>query len=65
MTFIRNINLAFKYFIFGVLTTGLLLTAMLISYRGMKGTNERFDRFSDKFQALALTVSEMHTQSLF
>ena len=64
MPFIRNINLAWKYFIFGVLTTGLLLTAMLISYQGIKGTNERFDRFSDKFQALALIVSEMHTQGI-
>ncbi|MDR3579127.1 MAG: methyl-accepting chemotaxis protein [Oryzomonas sp.] len=64
MPFIRNINLAWKYFVFGVLTTGLLLTAMLISYRGLKGTNERFDRFSDKYQALALTVSDMHTQGI-
>ncbi len=64
MPFIRNINFVWKYLLFGVLTTGLLLTAMLISYRGMKGTNERFDRFSDKYQALALTVSEMHTQGI-
>jgi len=64
MQFMRNSNLAGKYFVFGVLTTGLLLTAMVISYQGMKGTNERFDRFSDKYQALALTVSEMHTQGI-
>lgn len=64
MPFIRNINLFFKFFVFAGLATILLLTAMLISYRGMKGTNERFDRFSDKYQALALSVSEMHTQGI-
>jgi len=62
--FIRNINLAWKFSIFAGLATLLLLTAMLISYRGMKGTNERFDRFSDKYQELALTVSQMHTQGV-
>lgn len=64
MSFIRNINLAWKFFIFGVLASVLLLVAMVISYRGMKGINERFDRFSDKYQALALTVSEMSTQGI-
>ncbi|WP_246153129.1 methyl-accepting chemotaxis protein [Oryzomonas rubra] len=64
MSFIKSINLFWKFFIFGGLATVLLLTAMFVSYRGMKGTNERFDRFNDKYQSLALTVSEMQAQGI-
>ncbi|MDD2271791.1 MAG: methyl-accepting chemotaxis protein [Desulfuromonadaceae bacterium] len=62
MSFFRNINLFWKFGIFGALASTLLLVAITFSYLGAKGTNDRFDRFTDKYSALALTVSEMYTQ---
>ena len=64
MSFFRNINLFWKFGIFGGLASTLLLVAIIVSYVGVKGTNDRFDRFTDKYSALALTVSEMHTQGI-
>ncbi|MHB8121873.1 MAG: methyl-accepting chemotaxis protein [Desulfuromonadaceae bacterium] len=64
MSFFRNIKLFWKFGIFGFLATTLLLVAITVSYFGAKGTNDRFDRFTDKYSALALTVSEMHTQGI-
>jgi len=64
MSFFRNINLFWKFGIFGALASSLLLVAITVSYLGVKGTNDRFDRFTDKYSALALTVSEMHTQGI-
>jgi len=62
MSFFRKINLVWKFGIFGVLASTLLLVAIIVSYLGAKGTNDRFDLFTDKYSALALTVSEMYTQ---
>ncbi len=62
MSFFRKINLVWKFGIFGTLASGLLLVALIVSYLGAKGTNDRFDFFTDKYSALALTVSEMYTQ---
>ncbi len=64
MSFFRNINLFWKFGIFGALASTLLLVAITVSYLGVKGTNDRFDRFTDKYSALSLTVSEMHTQGI-
>jgi len=64
MSFFRNINLAWKFGIFGSLASSLLLVAIIVSYFGVKGTSDRFDRFTDKYSALALTVSDMHTQGI-
>lgn len=64
MSFFRNMKLLWKFSIFGGLATFLLLIAVAVSYFGVKGTNARFDRFTDHYQALALTVSEMHTQGI-
>lgn len=64
MSFFRNINLFWKFGIFGGLASTLLLVAIIVSYVGVNGTNDRFDRFTDKYSALALTVSEMHTQGI-
>lgn len=64
MSFFRNITLFWKFGIFGGLASTLLLVAIIVSYVGVKGTNDRFDRFTDKYSALALTVSEMHTQGI-
>lgn len=62
MSFFRRINLVWKFGIFGALASILLLVAIIVSYLGAKGTNDRFDLFTDKYSALALTVSEMYTQ---
>ena len=64
MSFFRNINLFWKFAIFGGLASSLLLVAIIVSYISVKGTNDRFDRFTDKYSALALTVGEMHTQGI-
>jgi len=64
MSFFRNINLLWKFSVFGVLVSSLLLVVITVSYLGVKGTNDRFDRFTDKYSALALTVGEMHTQGV-
>jgi methyl-accepting chemotaxis protein len=64
MSFIRNINLSVKFTLFGAIVSILLLLATLVSYHGMSGTTKRFDRFMDKYQALALLCSEMHTQGI-
>jgi len=64
MSFFRNINLFWKFGIFAGLASTLLLVAIIVSYLGVKGTNDRFDRFTNKYSALALTVSEMHTQGI-
>lgn len=64
MPFIRNIKLSAKFALFGSIITVLLFLATLVSYHGMSGTTERFDRFMSKYQALALVCSEMHTQGL-
>jgi methyl-accepting chemotaxis protein len=64
MSFFRNINLAWKFAIFGGLASSLLLVAITFSYLGVKGTNNRFDRFTDTYSSLALTLSEMHTQGI-
>lgn len=64
MSFFRSINLLWKFTLFGAAVGLLLLVTMVISYTGMKGTEQRFDRYSGVFQALALTVSEMHTQGI-
>jgi methyl-accepting chemotaxis protein len=64
MSFFNNIKLFWKFTIFGGLASALLVVTMLVSYSGMKGTERRFERYSGTFQALALTVSEMHTQGI-
>jgi len=64
MAFFNNIKLFWKFSIFGALASVLLVVTMLVSYSGMKGTERRFERYSGTFQALALTVSEMHTQGI-
>ncbi len=64
MQFFRNINLCWKFGILGGLVSTLLLVAITVSYLGAKGTNNRFNRFTDKYSALALTVGEMHTQGI-
>lgn len=64
MSFFRNINLFWKFSIFAGLATLLLLVVIGVSYLGVQGTNQRFNRFTDQYQALALTVSEMHTQGI-
>lgn len=62
MSFFRRINLVWKFGIFGTLASTLLLVAIIVSYLGAKGTNDRFDLFTNRYSALALTVSEMYTQ---
>ncbi|MDO9307780.1 MAG: methyl-accepting chemotaxis protein [Deltaproteobacteria bacterium] len=64
MSLFRNINLFWKFAIFGGLASFLLLVAITVSYISVKGTNDRFDSFTDKYSALALTVGEMHTQGI-
>jgi len=64
MSFFRKINLVWKFGIFGALASTLLLMAIIVSYLGAKGTNDRFDLFTDKYSALALTVTEMYTQGI-
>jgi methyl-accepting chemotaxis protein len=64
MSFFRNISLFWKFSVFAGLASALLLVAIIVSYFGVKGTNDRFDIFTDKYSALALTVSEMHTQGI-
>jgi methyl-accepting chemotaxis protein len=64
MSFFRNFNLFWKFGVFAGLVSVLLLVAITVSYFGVKGTNERFDRFTNIYSALALTVSEMHTQGI-
>jgi methyl-accepting chemotaxis protein len=64
MSFLRNINLLWKFSIFSALATTLLLISMFVSYRGMTGTTERFKLYADKYQALGFTVSEMQSQGL-
>jgi methyl-accepting chemotaxis protein len=64
MLFFRNINLFWKFSIFSALATILLLITLLVSYRGMTGTTERFKVYTDKYQALGFTVSEMQAQGL-
>ncbi len=64
MSFFRNITLLSKFSIFAGITSVLLLVAILVSYVGVTGTNQRFDRFTNTYSALALTVSEMHTQGI-
>jgi len=64
MTFFRNINLFSKFTVFAGIISILLLIAITISYIGVKGSSLRFDRFTNSYSALALTVSEMHTQGI-
>ncbi|GFE61724.1 methyl-accepting chemotaxis protein [Geobacter sp. AOG2] len=64
MTLFRSINLAWKFTIFAGLSTVFLLIAMMVSYRGMRGTNERFELYADKYQTLGSTVGEMLAQGL-
>ncbi|WP_246167002.1 methyl-accepting chemotaxis protein [Oryzomonas japonica] len=64
MTLFRNINLVWKFTIFAGLATLFLLIAMVVSYRGMRGTNERFELYADKYQTLGSTVGEMQAQGL-
>jgi len=53
-----------KFTIFGILATLLLLIAVLQSYNGMRATEDRVDTFVEKYQTLAFIVSEMHTQGI-
>ncbi|HEY4743228.1 MAG TPA: methyl-accepting chemotaxis protein [Desulfuromonadaceae bacterium] len=64
MLFFRNINLFWKFSVYSALTTILLLLTLCISYWGMTGTTERFKVYTDKYQALGFTVSEMQAQGL-
>lgn len=41
MSFFRNIKLLWKFSIFGVIATTLLVISMAVSYVGMKGADER------------------------
>ena len=63
-SFARNINLFWKFSIFGAVATLLLAVAVVQSYRGMRSTEDRVDMFVEKYQALAFVVSEMHTQGI-
>ncbi|MDK9719354.1 MAG: methyl-accepting chemotaxis protein, partial [Trichlorobacter sp.] len=60
----RNLTMRWKFTIFGILATFLLLIAIAQSYRGMRATEDRVDLFVEKYQAVAFIVSEMHTQGI-
>jgi methyl-accepting chemotaxis protein len=64
MLFFRNLTQFWKFSIFSSLATLLMLVVLIVSYVGFKGTNQRFDHFTDQHQALALIVSEMYTEGL-
>ena len=64
MAFLRNINLFWKFSIFGALASLLLLGAAFESYRGMRASENRVDLFVEKYQTLAFIISDMHTQGL-
>ncbi len=64
MSFFRNIKLFWKFSVFGGLVSLLLVITMGVSYLGMRGTNERVDRFINTSQALALTVKGLYAQGL-
>jgi methyl-accepting chemotaxis protein len=64
MSFIRNVSLTTKFTVFACMTSLLLLVAIVSSYYGVKGTNQRFDHFTKFYSNLALTVSDMHTQGI-
>ena len=64
MSFFRNINLLAKFSIFAGIISILLLAAITTAYIGVTGTRLRFDRFTAGYSALALAVSEMHTQGI-
>ena len=63
-TLFRNLTMRWKFTIFGILATLLLLIAVLQSYNGMRATEDRVDTFVEKYQTLAFIVSEMHTQGI-
>jgi len=64
MKFLRNISLTAKFSIFALLTSVCLLVAITTSYSGVKGINHRFNQFTSTYSALALTISDMHTQGI-
>ena len=64
MSFFRNIRLLWKFGLFAILASLLLLFAMFESYRGMRAAESRTDLFVEKYQVLAFIVSEMHTQGI-
>ena len=64
MSFFRNIRLFWKFGLFAILASLLLLFAMFESYRGMRAAESRTDLFVEKYQVLAFIVSEMHTQGI-
>jgi len=63
-TLFRNLTMSWKFTIFGVLATLLLVIAIVQSYSGMRATEDRVDLFVEKYQAVAFIVSEMHTQGI-
>ena len=64
MLFFSHVKQFWKFTIFSCIATGLLMVVVVVSYIGLKEIKQRFDYFTDQYQALALTISDMHTQGV-
>lgn len=64
MDIITRINLFWKFSIFGGVATLLLALLLLVSYNGLKGTNERFYEYADRSQEISKRLYMINAQAL-
>jgi len=64
MSFFRNINLPWKFSIFGGLVSLLLFILLAISYSGLTGTEARFKEYSERSQEVEQRLFNITAQGL-
>jgi methyl-accepting chemotaxis protein len=64
MSFFRNINLFWKFSIFGGLVSLLLVALLTISYNGLKGSDTRFKDYTERHQGIGQRLFIINAQGL-
>ncbi len=64
MSFLKSLNLYWKFSIFGGLVSILLVGLLVISYTGLKGTEALFKDYSEKYQEIEQNLFNMNAQGL-
>ena len=64
MSLFRKLPLFWKFTIFGCLVTLMLMTVLAISYRGLTGSDSKFNDYSVRYQGIAHRLSQIYAQGL-
>jgi len=64
MSFLHNVRLWTKFSIFGCLVSLMLVVVLVISYRGLKGSETRFSEYTEKYQGVGQRLFKIQAQGL-